>query len=86
MSYETLHWWLVNKLARLFGTMAIFVGTGFAAWGVYYFFHPEASADVNTISGNASVDYLIPGLFLFLTWCSFFSGEALRTERLSRQI
>jgi hypothetical protein len=62
-SYARFHWRLFNVLARLFGIMALLVGAGFCAWGVYFAIDPGAAQGVETAGIPAGVLYVIVGAF-----------------------
>ena len=78
---ERWHRRLLNVLARVFGLSAVVASTGFTAWGVYYFFHPDAAAyDVVTLSGHASVDLLSAVAFCLLLAILFLTVRPYRPD------
>jgi hypothetical protein len=63
MSYSELHWRVVNILARLFGLMGLLVGSVFIWQGVHFIMSPLDAARINTLTGNAGIEFIIVGCF-----------------------
>jgi H+/Cl- antiporter ClcA len=78
---QRLHLRLLNLLARVFGLSAVVAATGFIAWAVYYFLHPDAATyDMVTLSGHASVDFLGAGIFCLLLAILFLTVRPYRPD------
>jgi H+/Cl- antiporter ClcA len=76
-----LHLRLLNIFARAFGLSAVVAASGFIAWAVHFFLHPDAAAyDLVTLSGHASVDFLGAGIFCLLLAILFLTVRPYRPD------
>lgn len=80
MSYTTIHWRVLNILARLFGLLSALIGLGFALWGLYFLIQPEAAGPRDTLGFSPSFRYFVGAFFCVVIGFHFLRGKAHRPD------
>jgi hypothetical protein len=91
-AYERAHWSAVNVMARMFGILALIVGLGFLAWGVYFAISPEAQGHITPDGSDASILNSTLGIFAVAMSVAFLRvrpyrpdlGDSIRSSRAGR--
>ena len=80
MTYSTLHWQIVNIMARLFGLMAFAAATAFAISAARYWADPRLADSIPSASGSAFGDAVGVMIFCLIVGVLFSIVDTFRPD------